>query len=197
MNKYGLFAFAAQFAPRLFRVSRRTWIVVGVGLLALFGLLIWVAVALIGWFFGQAQGWVGAAPEATRRVVAQAEHVVPGAREKLGDLVPGFKPAAPQRDVSGSDLGPVVRYPGFTRTYWNRESERVTIGYQGQADYAKVIDHYAGGFAANGYVRNVQTATLSAETLVFTKDEERFSIKIEKLPTGVVSVYIETSQRRI
>lgn len=86
MKKSGVFAAAAQFAPRLFQVRRRTWIAVGVGVLVLFGLLIWAAVALAGWLFGQAQNWMGAAPGAARGALEQIEQVVPGARAKLGGI---------------------------------------------------------------------------------------------------------------
>lgn len=193
MNKPGLFAAAAQFAPRLFQVRRRTWIAVGVGLLVLFGLLIWAALALIGWFFGQAQGWMGGAPEAVRGAVEQAEQAVPGAREKLGEFVPALKPAQPRRDVSGTDLGPVTRYPEMTRTYWHREGKRATIEYEGEADYAAVLDHYAKGFAAQGYAQSVQSATPAAETHEYTKGSERITRKIAQLPKGAVSARIETT----
>lgn len=193
MNKPGLFAAAAQFAPRLFQVRRRTWIAVGVGLLVLFGLLIWAALALIGWFFGQAQGWMGAAPEAARGAMEQVEQVVPGVREKLGEFVPGLKPAQPLRDVSGTDVGPVARYPGLARTYWQREGKQVTIEYAGEADYAAVLDHYARGFAAQGYAQSVQSATLSAETHAYTKGRERMTLTITQQPKGGVSARIETT----
>jgi len=193
MNKPGLFAAAAQFAPRLFQVRRRTWIAVGVGLLVLFGLLIWAALALIGWFFGQAQGWMGAAPEAARGAMEQVEQVVPGVREKLGEFVPGLKPAQPLRDVSGTDVGPVARYPGLARTYWQREGKQVTIEYAGEADYAAVLDHYARGFAAQGYAQSVQSATLSAETHEYTKGRERMTLTITQQPKGGVSARIETT----
>jgi len=192
MNKPGLSAFAAQFAPRFFQVRRRTWIAVGVGLLVLVGLLIWAAVASIGWFFGQAQGLMGAAPEAVRGVMEQAEQVVPGAREKLGEFVPALKPSQPRRDVSGTDLGPVARYPGLARTYWHREGKQVTIEYEGEADYAAVLDHYAKGFAAQGYAQSVQSATPSAETHEYMKGGERITLKIAQLPKGAVSARIET-----
>ncbi|MHB1402374.1 MAG: hypothetical protein ACYCWB_08250 [Thiobacillus sp.] len=193
MNKLGPVAFAAQFAPRLFQIRRSTWIAVGVGLLVLFGLLIWAAAALIGWFFGQTQGWMGAVPEAARGALAQVEQAVPGAREKLGELVPALKPSPPQRDVSGTDLGPVARYPGLARTYWQREGNRVMIEYEGEADYAAVLDHYARGFAAQGYVQNVQSATPSAETHEYAKDRERTTLKVTQQPKGGVSARIETT----
>jgi len=190
MNKLGLFAFATQFAPRLFQVRRRTWVAVGVGLLVLVGLLIWAAVASIGWFFGQAQGLMGAAPEAVRSAMEQA---VPGVREKLGEFVPAIKPPQPRRDVSGTDLGPVARYPGLARTYWHREGRQVTIEYEGEADYAAVLDHYAKGFATQGFAQTVQSAQPGAETHEYIRGAERVVFKITQTARDSVSARIETS----
>ena len=191
MNKFGPFALASQFAPRLFQVRRRTWVAVGVGLLVLFILLMWAGLALLAWLFGQAQAWMGNAPEAVRGAVKQAEQAVPDAREKLGEWVPALKPAQPQRDVSGSDLGPVARYPGLARTYWQRNGKQVTIEYQGKADYAAVLDHYAKGLTAKGYMQNVQFATPAAETHEYTRDSERIVLKITQQPDGLVSARLE------
>ena len=200
MNTPGLFAAAAQFAPRFFQIRRRTWIAVGVGLLVLFGLLIWAAVALMGWFLGQAQGWMGTAPEAARGAMEQVEQVVPGMREKLGELMPALIPGGhksavtqPQRDVSGTDLGPVARYPGLARTYWHREGKQVAIEYAGAADYAAVLDHYAKGFAAQGYAQTVQSAQADAETHEYAKGAERLLIKITQKSRDGVSVRVETN----
>lgn len=193
MNKLGLFAFATQFAPRLFQVRRRTWVAVGVGLLVLVGLLIWAAVASLGWFFGQAQGLMGVAPEAVRGAMEQAKQAVPGAREKLGEFVPAIKPPQPRRDVSGTDLGPVARYPGLARTYWHREGKQVTIEYEGEADYAAVLDHYAKGFAAQGFAQTVQSAQPDAETHEYIRGAERVVFKITQTPRDSVSARIETS----
>jgi len=171
-----------------------------VGIFVLFGLLIWAAVALMGWFLGQAQGWMGTAPEAARGALEQVEQVVPGMREKLGEFVPalipgGHKSAAtpPQRDVSGTDLGPVARYPGLARTYWHREGKQVAIEYAGAADYAAVLDHYAQGFAAQGYAQTVQSAQADTETHEYAKGAERLLVKITQKPQDGVSVRVETN----
>lgn len=190
MNKLGPFALAAQRAPRLFQVRRRTWLALGVSLLLLFVLLIWAGLVLMGWLLGQAQGWMGGAPEAVRGAMERAEQTVPGAREKLGEWLPGLKPTQPQRDVSGSDLGPVTRYPGMVRTYWYREDAVITIEYQGEANYAAVLDHYAKGFASQGYTQSVQSATPTVETHEYTKGSERIVLKITQLPKAAVSVRI-------
>lgn len=191
MIRPGLFALAARFAPRLFQVRRRTWVGVGLGLLLLFGLMIWAGIALIGWLFGQAQSWMGNAPATVRDAVEQAEQAIPGAREKLGEILPTFKNAPTPRDVSGSDLGPVPRYPGLARTYWQRDGKRVTIEYQGKADYTAVLEHYAKGFTAKGYVQNVQSATPAAETHEYTSGNERIGLKIAHQLDGLVSARLE------
>mgnify|MGYP000197397717 CR=1 FL=1 len=193
MIKPGLWAFAAKFAPRLIQVRRRTWIGVGVGLLVLFVLMIWAALALAGWLFGELRGWMGGAPEAARGAIGQVEQAVPGAREKLGEWLPALKPAAPPRDVSGSDLGPVARFPGLARTAWQRDGEQVTMEYQGEADYVAVLDHYVQGFTSKGYAQRVQSATPTAETHEYTKGSQRIVLTVSQLPKGVVSARIDIS----
>ncbi len=198
MNKLGIFALAAQAAPKLFQVRRRTWIGIGVGLLVLFGLLVWAALALIGWLWGQSQGWMDKAPEAARGALAQVEQVAPGARETLGQFVPALLPEAkPQRDVSGTDLGPVARYPGLARTDWQREGNQVAIEYQGEADYAAVLDYYTKGFAAQGFAQAVQSASMTTETHEFTQGHERIALTIAQKPKGAISVKIKFTQRSI
>ena len=90
MHKPGLLTYVAQFAPGLFRVRRSTWITVGVGLLVFLGFLIWAAMALIGWLWGQTQTLAGAAPDAVRGtargVVSRVEEFVPGARAVLDQV---------------------------------------------------------------------------------------------------------------
>ena len=91
MHKPGLLTYVAQFAPGLFRVRRSTWITVGVGLLVFLGFLIWAAMALVGWLWGQTQNLAGFAPDAVRGtargVVRQVEEFVPGARAMLDQAV--------------------------------------------------------------------------------------------------------------
>ncbi|HRH82209.1 MAG TPA: hypothetical protein PLW81_14310 [Thiobacillaceae bacterium] len=197
MNKSLPFA-AARFAPRFFQVRRGTWIGVGVGLMVLTGLLIWAALALMGWFLGQVQAWNAAAPEAARGALAtveqQVEQVAPGIREKVAAVEFILTPAdRPRRDVSGTDFAPVARYPGLARTFWHREGKRVAVHYEGRADYAAVLDHYLQGFASLGYTQETQSAAPEAETHVWIKGKKRYVAKIASEPKGMVSVDIETT----
>ncbi|OYY95577.1 MAG: hypothetical protein B7Y41_03500 [Hydrogenophilales bacterium 28-61-23] len=104
MHRLGWLAFAAQFAPRIFQIRQRTWIGLGVGLLALFGLAIWAVVALIGWFFGQAQALTGGVQELladpARGVMQQVEQGLPAAREQLDKYLDGLLPAQKEEAAS-------------------------------------------------------------------------------------------------
>ncbi len=198
MNRLGLFALAAQASPKLFHVRRRTWILLGLALVGLLGLLIWAAIALLGWFLAQVQGWSGAAPDVAREALAtverQVEQVLPGAREKLSEVVPILRPEdRPWREVSGSDFAPVARYPGLVRVYWHREGRTVTAHYEGRADYALVLDHYVRGFASLGYAHDLRSAAPAAETHAWTKGGKHYLAKIVGQSNGVVSVHIETN----
>ena len=98
MHKSGVLAYAAQFAPRLFQVRRSTWITVGVGLLVLFGVLIWAAIVKSSW--AGAKGGLGALSlvKTAKRQLEQAIRQNPSALDgsaytSLGSLyyqVPGW-----------------------------------------------------------------------------------------------------------
>jgi hypothetical protein len=192
MSRLGLLSHVAAFAPRLFQVRGSTWIVVGAGFLTVIGLLIWAAIALIGGLWGQAQTLVGVAPEAVRRstgaVMEQVEVITPGAREKFGAFVPALKAEQVARDVSGTDVGPVARYPGLTRSYWQRNGNEITVRHEGPADYAAALDHYAKGFAALGYRQNLLSATPDAEQHEYLKGTDRIAFSLVRVPKGGVKV---------
>ena len=80
-----------------------TWIGVGVGLLVLIVLLIWAALALIGWLWGQTQSLAGTAPEplqgTARSVLEQVKGMVPAAQgmlDQVKERVPRVKSSLDQ-----------------------------------------------------------------------------------------------------
>jgi hypothetical protein len=196
MSKLGLLGYVATLVPGLLQVRRSTWIAAGAGLLVLLALMAWAAVALIGGLWGQARNLSATAPDvvrdATRAAVGQVDVIVPGVREKLGEFVPALKAEQPQRDVSGTDVGPVVRYPGLARDYWHREGREITVRYQGAADYAAVLDHYVRGFAAQGYRQNLLSASPDTERHEYLKDAGRVGFVLARDAKGEVKVTIVT-----
>jgi len=192
MSKVGLSALASQFAPRFLQIRRGTWLAIAVGLMGLLVLFAWAAFALFGWLWGQGKSLTEGAPEAVRIIASQVEQAVPGARETLGDLVPTLKPEPPPRDVSGTDIGPVTRYPGLARSHWHRDGREIKVRYEGRADYTTVLDHDAKGFATQGYAQSVMSATPEAEAHDYRKGDERVRFEITRLPQGKVKATIVT-----
>lgn len=190
MSKAGLLALASQFAPRFFQIGRGTWLAVAVGLMALLVLLALAVFAAFGWLWDQGKALTTGAPEAVRVIASQVEQAVPGAREKLGEVLPAIRPEPPPRDVSGTDIGPVTRYPGLARSHWHRDGREITVRYEGRADYAAVLDHYAKGFAAQGYAQSVMSATPDAEAHDYRKGDEKVRFEINRLPQGKVKATI-------
>jgi len=188
MSKAGFFVLAAQFAPAIFRVRSGTWLALAIGMVAILVLLAWGVVSVGGWLWGQTRTLGEAAPDAARSVIAQVENTVPGAREKLAEIIPTLKPEPPPRDVSGTDIGPVARYPGLARTHWHREGREITMRYEGRAEYAAVLDHYLRGFAAQGYAQNVISAAPDQEMHEYIKDGDRVAFTLAQGRDGKVKL---------
>lgn len=190
MSKEGLLVMASQFVPRILQVRRGTWLAIAGGMMALLVILVWAAVALAGWLWGHGRSLAEGAPALTRTVVEQAEQAVPGIRDTLGEMVPALRPEPPPRDVSGTDISPVARYPGLARSHWHREGREITVRYEGHAEYVAVIDHYARGFAALGYVQSVLSAAPDGEEHDYRKSNDRVRLRIAQLPKGKVKVTV-------
>lgn len=190
MSKGGLLDLASQFAPRFFRIRPGTWLAIAVGLMGLVVLLAWAAFALVAWLWGQGKSVTEGTPEAVRIIASQVAQAVPGARETLGDLVPALRSEPPPRDVSGTDIGPVTRYPGLARSHWHREGREITVRYEGRADYAAVLDHYARGFASQGYAQSVVSAAPEGELHEYRKGNDSVRFKIAQASQGKVKATI-------
>ena len=178
----------------IFSISRRTWIFLTATLLVLMALAIWATISAAGWLFGMARVGINAAPEAVRAATAQIEQIIPGMREKLGVLVPALKPEPPPRDVSGTDPGPVARFPGLARVEWQRDVQQIRVRYQGKADFSGVIKHYAEGFVAQGYRHTLLSATPTEERHEYIKDGEYFSFIFTARESDLVTIDLSVRQ---
>ncbi|MBL8490962.1 MAG: hypothetical protein JNM82_09305 [Rhodocyclaceae bacterium] len=190
MSMGGPLIAASRFPPRLFRIRRGIWLAIAVGLVAFLALVVWAAAVLFDRLWESGKSLAEGMPEGARTVVVQVEQALPGAREALGGLLPDLRTEPPPRDVSGTDIGPVTRYPGLPRSYWHRDGREITVRYEGSADYVAVLDHYAEGFAALGYARSVVSATPDGEVHDYRRNEERVRFQIVQLPRGKVKATI-------
>ena len=71
--------------------------------------------------------------------ITQVEEVVPGVREEAKKWLPAASGAGPEKDVSGSDPGPVTRFPGLVRSQFLRDETKIEASYAGRADFDAVL----------------------------------------------------------
>lgn len=187
LSKLPLFS---MLASRLFAISRRTWVLISVGLLILGALAIWMTISLAGWLFAVARESVTATPEVARNAVQLVEKVVPGAMQAIKDLPVIGQASPPARDVSGTDPIPVARFPGLARTHWQREGQEIRVRYEGKANFTAVLDHYTKGFAEHAYRQELHAATPGEERHDYLKGSERVGVIFTQLNNSMVSVSI-------
>lgn len=187
------------------RIGARVWLVIGLVVVVLLGLTAWAGIALLSWLWGQ----VPMATEAGRRIAGEAatqiERTAPGLKDQIGQWVPGVTeatdkflvdPAAQsvERDVSGTDIGPVPRFTGLARSHFARREGFAEVRYAGAAAFDAVRDHYINGFATAGYAPEVIEATPESEHHRFAAGQEVIELWLLRGPMGRVEVRLKASE---
>ena len=201
-----IFGFLTRATSSLRRIRMRTWVILAAVGLVILGLMAWAAIAILSWLWGQAPTVTEAGKRLTGGAVTQIEQVapglkkqvdqwLPGLREQAAPWLPGAATALPASDVSGTDLGPVPRYPGLARNYFAREGQTVEVRYAGPAAFAAVLAHYVQGFAAAGYTQEVISATSQGEQHRFGRDQESIDLSLLRRPGGLLEVSLKRSPR--
>ena len=195
MNRVNKVGFPAQTAWSLGNIRMRTWLIVGaVGLLIL-GLLAWAGIAILFWLWGQAPGVSEAGKRLAGQAVTQIEQVAPGLKEQVGQWLPGLGQASPVSDVSGTDIGPVPRYPGLVRSHFAREGQALEVRYAGRAAFDTVLTHYVKGFAAANYAQEVLSATSEGEQHRFRRGQESIDLSLLRRPGGLLELRLKLSSQ--
>lgn len=170
--------FSALAVSALRKVRTRTWLILVAAVVGILGLITWVGIALLSWLFGQ----FPTATEAGRRlagdVITQIEQVVPGLKEQIRQWVPDRVENLPTSDVSGTDAGPVPRFPGLVRSHFARGEKTAEVRYAGRAAFEAVRAHYVQGFAAAGYAHEVMNGAPEAEHHRFKRGEKSIDLML-------------------
>ena len=202
-------------------IRARTWLILGGAAWAILGLMVWAAIALLSWLWaqgpqlagtgwqmadaaiarveevapglkGEAEKWLpGTSLQLVNEAMTRAEEVVPGLREEAESWLPGGSGAWPEKDVSGSDPGPVNRFPGMVRSQFLRDATKIEASYIGRADFDAVLTHYVQSFTANGFTQDVLAADAEGERHQFIGGASGpFEVRIVRRPVGVVEVVV-------
>jgi hypothetical protein len=170
------------------KVRTRTWLLLGGLALAVLGLMVWATIALLSWLWTQAPQVAGTGRHMAGEAMTQIEKLAPGLKEQVAKWLPVAGEGPPERDVSGSDPGPVDRFPGLVRSRFARDENMIEVTYVGRADFDAVLTHYMQGFAADGFTQDVLAATAEEERHQFVGAAGRFEVRIGRRPSGVVEV---------
>jgi hypothetical protein len=183
--------FSALAVSALRKVRARTWLILGAAVVGILGLVTWAGIALLSWLWGQFPVATEAGKRLAGEAVTQIEQVAPGVKEQVGQWVPGLVGESPASDVSGTDVGPVPRFPGLVRSHFARGEKTVEVRYAGRGAFDSVRAHYVQGFAAAGYAQEVTDATLEAEHHSFRAGQESIELSLLRQAGGRMEVRLK------
>jgi hypothetical protein len=202
MSDLDRFRLLEQAASRLRNIRARTWLILGAVALGLVSLLVWAGVAILSWLWSEAPTVAEAGRRLSGEAITQAERVAPGLKERVEQWAPGMKAqidrvlpgkgeAPPAKDVSGTDVGPMPRFPGLVRTYFVRQGQMIEARYAGRAEFGTVLAYYVQKFAAAGYAQEVMSATPEEEQHRFRRGQESIDLSIMRRPGGLLELYLK------
>lgn len=186
--------------PRLRAVRRRTWVLAGLAIVAILAIFAWLVVAILSWGWSQVPVLAESGKQAATAALEKVEQAAPGLKsgmDKLMDETGLSGKVAGEwsaRDVSGIELPGIQRYPGFIRSHYGREKNRVELRYLGDGDIRTVLDHYVSQFVRAGYVQEVLNAAPEFERHRFGKTGDVVDFEIRQSgKDGKVEVIIVDS----
>nr|WP_314862580.1 hypothetical protein [uncultured Undibacterium sp.] len=209
------FSNASGFSRPGFGISRKAWYwIIGV-VLTVAVLLIWAVIASAQWLLYQgkdaAVDMINGAPKISETVLGKVEQVMPGAKKTLEGAIPEAKEAlegvvpgatgaiesvlggldlnrSAQREVSGNDVAPVVRYSGLVRIAWDKAG---VAQYEGKADFKQVRHHYSTGFIEQGFTESIISANQGTEVQEYLKGQDRYKLTTTQKSPSIVQLKIE------
>lgn len=194
--------FLARAASNLGNLRARTWLILAAVGFGILGLLAWAGIAILSWLLAQAPAVTEAGKRLAGGALTQVEQVAPGLKEQAGQWLPGVTEQVdrwlpglaadlPVSDVSGTDVGPVPRYPGLVRSHFTRDGQAVEVRYAGRAAFDAVLAHYVQSFTAAGYLQEVMSATPEGEQHRFRHGQEAIDLSLLRRPGGQVEVHMK------
>lgn len=91
-------------------------------------------------------------------------------------LVGMLKAPLPTQDVGGEDPAEIPRLPGFVRTAFARDGEKLSVSYAGPAAHGEIVRFYRSALAPAGYESTVMAATADTEVVEFRSAERLLTL---------------------
>ncbi len=166
----------------------------GIGIVVLLALLVWAAVAGIGFVWNNAPGWLEGGERIAVEAVRKAQETLPAVKDrvaasapglvsKIDGLIPSIVPGAalPAQDVGGQDLVDIPRFPGMVRVAYSLAGQKRTVAYQARAEFGQVVAFYTSEMAQRRFVGQVTSASPTEEVHLYRRGKEQFEFRYTKI----------------
>lgn len=179
-------------AERFVQGHPGTWIAIAVSMMAVLAFVVVLLFEMVTWIWESIPRTQNIVDRQQTTVEVKDPTKIPQVVQPVPSLV-AATPVPVQRDVSGTDPGPVARFSGLFRSHWHRDGREIMVRYEGEADFDAVLTHYVNGFAARGYAQQV----LASDQVDGVKHEymlgsEKVRFALSEKPKGVIKVSIIT-----
>ncbi len=154
---------------------KRIFIVSGIGIVVLLALLVWGAVAGIGFVWNNAPGWLAGSERLAVEVVRKAQETLPAVTDQVAGAV------LPALDVGGQDLADIPRFPGMVRVAYSLAGQKRTVAYQARAEFGQVVAFYTSEMAQRRFIGQVTSASPTEEIHLYRRGNEQFEFRFTKI----------------
>jgi len=117
----------------------------------------------------------GVLPNATEGLRQLAQQGRASTQQALSQWLP---PARPATDVIGEDPPDVERIPGFVRTAFARDGERLRVSWAGAAPHTDVLDFYTQQLGAAGYRPQVRQSGTESGVIEFASAQRSLTLAV-------------------
>lgn len=118
-------------------------------------------------------------------LVAQTREIAEQGRSRVQSTAEAWLGTpVPVSDVRGEDPPGVERLPGFVRTEFARDGERLRVVLVGETPFPEVVAHYERTLAAKGYETRVLQAGAEFEMLEFVSSQGTLTLRATREESG-------------
>jgi len=178
-------------AQRFVQGHPGTWMAIAVSMMAVLAFVVVLLIEIATWVWESIPRTQNIDRPQTTVAVKDQTKLLPVVQPVPSLVTP--TPEHVQRDVSGTDPGPVARFPGLARSHWHRDGREITVRYEGNADFDAVLTHYVNGFAARGYAQQILASDqVDGVKHEYMLESDKVKFVLNKKPKGGIKVSIIT-----
>ena len=162
----------------------------GIGFVVLLVLLVWAAVAGVGFVSDHLPRWLASGEQLATETMRKAQETLPAVKDKIAESAPGLTrqiedlmPGTdlPAKDVGGQDFADIPRFPGMVRVAYSLAGQKRTVAYQVRAEFGQVVAFYVREMAQRGFAGQLTSASPAEEIHLYHRKNKQFTFSFTKV----------------